>query len=228
MPLHKRKLLLRLCTRARSASAVSERGQRARSVGAGVQQQLHIKKIKLPKSCTPLQFMSTSMPMTCASSSSQEGARKRPGACVHAGQRDGKRRPAPASLHAKLDVRQLIPRIVLVENEGALRKCCAQTLERICSEYDINPLIPVFHALREFTKDTTESQSSLVALFFLSLDIDVQLKQAMLEAESAAMQRKLTGFFIKLRNDLIPAFLCEEPANIEHFVRECQEAYVLA
>jgi len=130
--------------------------------------------------------------------------------------------------HAKLDLRQLIPRIMLPENERALRKCCADSLERICSEYEINPLIRVFKTLREFIEDHEESQCSMLALFFLGLDIDMKLKQMMLEAESVLMQRKLTGFFVKLRSEVIPAFLCEETVEIDKFVQTCHEAYLLA
>lgn len=68
----------------------------------------------------------------------------------------------------------------------------------------------------------------MIALFFLGLDIDIKLKQMMMEAESTTMQRKLTGFFMRLRNELIPAFLCEESIEIEKFVRSCHEAYLVA
>ena len=161
------------------------------------------------------------MPSTCMKTS-------------HAGRQGGARPEGPASkrqkacTHAKLDLRQLIPRIMLPENEGALRKCCAESLERICGEYEINPLIRVFTTLREFSEDREEPQSSILALFFLVLDVDVRLNQMMLEAESTPMQRKLAGFFVRLRSELIPAFLCEEPVEVENFVRTCHEAYVLA
>jgi len=162
--------------------------------------------------------MSTSMPSTCTHSGSQGGARRE----------GSKNKRQKVCTHAKLDLRQLIPRIMLPENERALRKCCADTLERICSEYEINPLIRVFKTLREFSEDHEESQCSILALFFLGLDIDMKLKQMMLEAESTHMQRKLTGFFVKLRSEVIPAFLCEEPVEVENFVRTCHEAYLLA
>lgn len=162
--------------------------------------------------------MSTSMPSTCTHSVRQGDARP-----------EGfKNKRQKVCTQAKLDLRQLIPRILLAENERALRKCCADTLERICSEYEINPLIRVFKTLREFSKDQEESQASIIALFFLGLDIDLKLKQMMLEAESTHMQRKLAGFFVKLRSEVIPAFLCEEPAEIETFVSTCHEAYLLA
>jgi hypothetical protein len=162
--------------------------------------------------------MSTSMPSTCTHANRQCGARAEA----------PKNKRQKVCTHAKLDLRQLIPRIMLAENERALRKCCADTLERICREYEINPLIRVFTTLREFSEDPEESQCSMLALFFLGLDIDVKLKQMMLEAESTHMQRKLTGFFMQLRNDVIPAFLCEEPVEVENFVRACHEAYLLA
>lgn len=158
------------------------------------------------------------MPSTCTHSGREEDAR----------QEGSRHKRQKICTHAKLDLRQLIPRIMLPENERALRKCCTDSLERICSEYEINPLIRVFKTLREFIEDHEESHCSILALFFLGLDIDMQLKQMMLEAESTLMQRKLTGFFVKLRSEVIPAFLCDEPVEIDNFVRTCHEAYLLA
>lgn len=165
-----------------------------------------------------MQFMSTSIPSTCSHSNRHQGAitdeckNKRQKVCTI----------------AKLDLKQLIPRIMLPENEHALRKCCAHTLDRISSEYKISPTVRVFTTLRELSNDPEESLNTIIALFFLGLDIDIQLKQMMIEAESIHVQRKLTGFFTRLRNELIPAFLCEESIEIEKFVRSCHEAYWVA
>lgn len=176
--------------------------------------QAKIKPLNVP---SPLQFMSTSMPSTCRHAERQQGA--------VAKERNKRQKVCTA---AKLDLRQLIPRIMLPENEQALRNCCAQTLDRICDEYEINPGIRVFQTLRDFCGDPDEAGNSMIALFFLGLDIDIKLKQMMMEAESTTMQRKLTGFFMRLRNELIPAFLCEESIEIEKFVRSCHEAYLVA
>ena len=127
-----------------------------------------------------------------------------------------------------LDLKQLIPRITLPHNEACLRKCCEETLHRICDEYTINSSISIFKTLDDMSKDPEESSSSITALFFLCLDIDLQLKEMMMSVESDAMKRKLTGFFMKMRNEVIPVFLCDEKIEAEEFVRTCQETYLLA
>jgi len=177
------------------------------------------KTITLLRGVVPLQPMSTSMPMTCGGAKSQRASQEGGG---------GKRPKKSGGAQGKLDLQQFIPRITLPQNEASLRLCCADTLERICDEYEIPALVTIFRTLHAFTVDPEESKTSMIALFFLCLDIDVQLKEMMINAESDSMKRKLTGFFVRLRNEIIPMFLCEEQMEVETFVQTCQEAYLLA
>jgi hypothetical protein len=39
------------------------------------------------------------------------------------------------------------------------------------------------------------------------------------------MKRKLASFFMKMRDEVIPVFLCNEKMEVEEFVRTCQETY---
>jgi hypothetical protein len=50
----------------------------------------------------------------------------------------------------------------------------------------------------------------------------------MMSMESDAMKRKLASFFMKMRNEVIPMFVCDEKMEVEEFVRTCQETFVLA
>lgn len=159
------------------------------------------------------------MPMTCHGSTSQEQAREGG---------ENKRQKKEGGAQATLDLQQFIPRIMLAQNEASLRSCCVSTLERICDEYGIPPSVTVFRTMHGFARDPEESKTSILALFFLTLDVDIQLKEMMLAAESDSMKRKLAGFFVKLRNDVIPMFLCEERMQVDTFVQMCLEAYQLA
>lgn len=127
-----------------------------------------------------------------------------------------------------LDLKQLIPRVMLSQNEKIVRKFCADSLERICEEYEIDINIPTFTKLREFATDSEQSRNSILALFFLCMDIDIRFKQMMLSAESDSMKLKLTGFFTKLRSTVIPTFFCEEEIDADELVAQCYETYLLA
>jgi hypothetical protein len=183
---------------------------------------MQIKTIKSLEQGVPLQPMSTSMPMTCAVLQRQK---KSLSDAAH-NTTSQKRRKLGAQ--PTLDLKQLIPRITLPHNEACLRKCCEETLHRICDEYTINSSISIFKTLDDMSKDPEESSSSITVLFFLCLDIDLQLKEMMMSVESDAMKRKLAGFFTKMRNEVIPVFLCDEKMEAEEFVRTCQETYLLA
>jgi hypothetical protein len=183
---------------------------------------MQIKTIKPLEQGVPLQPMSTSMPMTCQVPQRQKTSH------ASAGHNTTSQKRRKLSVQPTLDLKQLIPRITLPHNEACLRKCCEETLHRICDEYTISSSISVFKTLDDMTKDPEESSSSIIALFFLCLDINLQLKEMMMSVESDATKRKLAGFFTKMRNEVIPVFLCDEKMEVEEFVRTCQETYLLA
>ena len=128
----------------------------------------------------------------------------------------------------ELDLKQLIPRVMLPYNEATVRRICAESLVRICEEYSIDANIPTFQKLAEFAADPEQSNNSIVGLFFLCLDIDIRLKESMLNAESDAMKRKLTCFFTNLRSRVIPVFFCEEEMDADELVAQCHETFLLA
>jgi hypothetical protein len=169
-----------------------------------------------------LQPMSTSMPMTCQARQQQKPSH------ADAGHATTSQKRRKLGAQSTLDLKQLIPRITLPHNEACLRKCCEETLHRICDEYAISSSVGIFRTLDDMTKDPEESSSALTSLFFLCLDINLQLKEMMMSVESDATKRKLAGFFVKMRNEVIPVFLCDEKMEVEEFVRTCQETYLLA
>ena len=154
---------------------------------------MQIKTIKPLEQGVPLQPMSTLMPMTCQVPQRQKTSH------ANAWHNTTSQKRRKLGEQSTLDLIQLIPRITLPHNKACLRKCYEETLHHICDEYTIS-------SLDDMTKDPEESSSSIIALFFLCLDIDLQLKEMMMSVESDAMKRKLAGFFTKMRNDVIPVF----------------------
>ena len=172
------------------------------------------KKNKPPER-VPLQPLRTSMPSTCRAPNCQ----KIPNVLC---------RESTTQQLDLSDFKQLIPRVVLPYNEKSVRRICAESLARICNEYSINTSISTLQKLAEFAADPEQSNNSIVALFFLCLDIDIQLKEIMINSESDSTKRKLTNFFTNLRNNVIPGFLCEEEVDADELVSKCYESYMLA
>ena len=117
---------------------------------------------------------------------------------------------------------------MLPYNETTVRRICRESLVRISQQYSIDINIPTFQKLLEFAGDPEQSNNSILALFFLCLDIDILLKGFMINAESDSMKRKLTCFFTNLRSQVIPSFFCEEEIDVEDLVSKCYENYMLA
>jgi hypothetical protein len=162
--------------------------------------------------------MSTSTPRTCTSPKSQKDAKP-----VDRAPKRHRAHETPT-----LDLKQLIPRVMLSQNEKIVRKFCADSLQRICDEYEIDVNIPTFRKLRDFAADSQQSHNSILALFFLCMDIDIRFKQMMTSAESESMKHKLTGFFTQLRSNVIPMFFCEEHIDADELVSQVHETYILA
>jgi hypothetical protein len=127
--------------------------------------------------------MSTWMPMTCQVPQRQKTSH------ANAGHDTTSQKRRKIGAQSTLDLKQLIPRITLPRNEACLRKFCAETLHRICDEYTISSSINLCRTLDDMTKDPEESSSSIIVLFFLRLDIDLQLKEMMMSMESDATNR---------------------------------------
>ncbi len=162
--------------------------------------------------------MSTSTPRTCTPPKYQRDAKP-----VDRAPKRHKARETPT-----LDLKQLIPRVMLSQNQNIVRKFCADSLERICEEYEIDINIPTFKKLRDFAADAEQSNNSILALLFLCMDIDIKFKQMMMSAESESMKHKLTGFFTRLRSNVIPTFFCEEHIDADELVSQVYENYLLA
>ena len=119
----------------------------------------------------------------------------------------------------------LIERIVHPINKGYLQTYTNKMLHQICIQYSISPQNSIVQSLLHATAAESISHTAHVALFFLLLNIDLALKDALMQKEQEQTKAKLCKFSLTLRNHLITNFLVEETQPIQEFVSLCQEAW---
>ncbi len=120
---------------------------------------------------------------------------------------------------------QLISRLLLPVNHEHLQRYCTDSLARIGHEYDVSPDLPVVCHLRECVP--LLSFTNTLALFFLLLNIDTGLKQALFDIEPA-QQSKCANFFMNLRRHVIPEFISSEACDAIRFAARCEDAWQVA
>ena len=120
---------------------------------------------------------------------------------------------------------QLIPWLLLPVNHEHLHRYCTDSLARICVEYGVSPELPVVCHVRECVPRL--SFTNALALFFVLLNIDTGLKQALFEIEPA-QQSKCANFFMNLRRHVIPEFISFEAWDTIRFVAQCEDAWQVA
>lgn len=162
--------------------------------------------------------MSTSTPKTCAPQ--------------HSNKRQRIINTNRASLAPQQDTwsstqyHQLIPRMQYAVNEEHLRKQCANSLENIRLLYDIPTANSVLQTLQQLTDNPRATHTTLFALFFILLNLDITLKQQMLDAEPTGTQRKIGHFSVHLREKLIPEYMAKENTSEILLVDKCVDAWV--
>ncbi len=72
------------------------------------------------------------------------------------------------------------------------------------------------------------SHTTHVAVFCLLLNVDMDLKDFVLQAESPTRRDKMTRFFLDLKQSVVPAFFSDDTVSIGTFVQRCRECYLLA
>lgn len=156
----------------------------------------------------PLQPMSTSIPSTCTNGHTTF---RSPNLTKYAVQYDPEI--------------NLIERITHPVNKVHLCAYTNKMLHQICVQYKISPQNSIVQSLLHATTAETISHTAHVALFFLLLNIDLALKDAMIHKEQAHTKAKLCKFCLTLRNHLITNFMVEETQPLQEFVSKCQEAW---
>ena len=72
------------------------------------------------------------------------------------------------------------------------------------------------------------SHNTRLAIFFLLLNVNQHLKSRIQQLEIEKNQRKLERFLIDLKRVLVVQFFVNEGVNVQAFVRQCEENWVLA
>lgn len=145
--------------------------------------------------------MSMSMPMTCCNTQT--------------------------SVH-KQHLPMLIPRILMSVNETHISTFCTQSLTRLCTEYALPEENATIECINSLINGEQMSRTDALALFFLLLNIDTQLKECMMVSEAEAQRGKLTNFCMNLRKHLVPEFMAVDQCNSSTFVTRCSDAWSVA
>jgi len=120
---------------------------------------------------------------------------------------------------------QLIPRMQYSVNEEHLRRHCEQSLLNICSLYDIPLTHSVIESLKQINAATNTPHNTLMALFFMLFNLDLTLKDQMLQAEPAPTQKKIAHFAIHIRDKVIPEYMSVESTPVITLVDGCLDAW---
>jgi len=149
--------------------------------------------------------MSMSMPITCAKESTS----------------------VPAHVQ-QAHIPMLIPRILMSVNNKHTFPFCASSIQSICREYTIPEYDTTITYIRELINTKDMSYTDSLALFFLLLNIDTQLKQSMIVSESEGQRSKLCNFFTNLRKHIVPDFMAHMKSTSTIFVCKCADAWSVA
>ena len=76
--------------------------------------------------------------------------------------------------------------------------------------------------------DSTQPHTIHLALLFLLLNVDQELKQKIMVSENTHMHAKLTRFFLDLKNEAVAPFFCNENMTATQLVVKAQELWQIA
>ena len=108
---------------------------------------------------------------------------------------------------------QLIERLMLPVNVEPLREHCEQSLSRVCAEYNVATSLAVICELRQSIVQM--SFTNCLALFFLLLNIDTDLKHGLMQSEVRSQQGRCANFFQNLRIYMIAEFLSTDASDTD-------------
>lgn len=72
------------------------------------------------------------------------------------------------------------------------------------------------------------SHTTLVALFFLLLNVDADLKDFVLTTEAVVRRDKVTRFMLDLKRHAVLRFFSDDTVSVSAFVQNCRETYLLS
>ena len=72
------------------------------------------------------------------------------------------------------------------------------------------------------------SPNAKLQMFFLLLNVDVNLKCVVMQHEHISVQHKLVRFFDDLRIDLVPKLFTDDRITSDQFVNQCIDLYIIS
>jgi hypothetical protein len=117
----------------------------------------------------------------------------------------------------------IIEKITGTANAAYMLACIDASLDFLQLEYFGAAPCEALDALRAHAPRAPHAQQ--VAIFFLLLNIDRQLKQKLMGLDSN--HGKLTRFFLDLRQELVTSFFCSSQPVL-HFALKCRQGYLIA
>lgn len=169
--------------------------------------------------------MSMSIPSTCAVAHQKSGAAARPTAQARSQGASSKR---PAAQVPNEHTPQLIPRILLPVNHTHVKQYCLQSLARVCQEYNVPTEHSTVCNIREGVEADSFSYIKSMALFFLLLNVDSEMKRMIIDSETPLLQGKCVNFFMNLRRHAVPHFMSHEGADVIAFAGKCKDMWSVA
>jgi len=98
----------------------------------------------------------------------------------------------------------------------------SQSLQREFFDDSLTPELAQLHSRIE-----RATHCELLAVFFLLLNVDQGLKQAVYELDVPDNHAKITRFIMDLRQQLVTTFFCSSQ-TVTEFVQECSDTYCIS
>ena len=117
----------------------------------------------------------------------------------------------------------IIEKITGEANAPYMLACIEQSLDFLQREFFAGTQCDALEVLRRHAPGAPHAQQ--VALFFLLLNIDRELKQKLMRLDKN--HKKLTRFYLDLRNELVTGFFCTSQ-DARTFAGKCREGYLIA
>ena len=119
----------------------------------------------------------------------------------------------------------LISKIESPLNSEYVHALISGALDSLQREFFGGAPTPELAQLRERVRRAPHAD--LLAVFFLLLNVDQGLKQAVYDLDVPDNHAKITRFILDLRRQLVTTFFCSAQ-TVAEFVQECSETYCIA
>ena len=127
--------------------------------------------------------------------------------------------------NARQQTQDLISKIESPLNSEYVRALVDGAIESLRAEFFGGALTPELEQLRARVRSATHAE--LLAVFFLLLNVDQGLKQAVYDIDVQQNHAKITRFILDLRRQLVTTFFCSAQ-TVAEFVQECSETYCIS